>query len=1119
MASYLERQLSLSEGGGVYFEGARISPVKGKAILFVGLGGTGADALLRIKNQIKSRMILPRDDKGVITADVPSNIAFLAIDSDGDTERKTYGQVGFNEYGEDFQSIAVDDLPSVIASIHTGSDTVIKSWFDKGINAVAGKNGAGGIRQIGRLLLFKNISEVVGKIKNRIDDISDGTNGLWIFLVTGIAGGTGSGTFLDMAYLLRHVAKNVAFVANTQLFGYIVTPDVNERNGGDRDMLYSNGFACLKELDYWMSSDEHGKAFVQQYSPTLTVNMLAQPYDFCHIITAQDFKGNGISYNGALDAIAENIFAYVADDMGTDAGGNTTFDSMYSNIMRQMAVAGANGPFPGCYYYLSIGASMRRIPYGEIATLFAARTFAKLRGPIINRMPTSQEYLADEKSFGLDDTALRSFIMKGVVRNPVEDRDFKWQDIWGTQNIPLELQEKWLAHSQPTIKRQMANLPADKEGTFKEFFAKYVKDNTRGPCYVTRLLYSESNHCLIKVMEKLKLHYKELSEQCVAQSGDLKQAVDADFTAGRKVGVFGKKAATEQYLKSLKAYGENEMLWFQYRDLTAALGKLIERMQVYYDKLFGPLRDILQLLDKIFQENLNKLIAQEQHAADNQDNSILIRPLVFEEAHQTEVDAAVLSAAKGFAANLGQELIRWIGLDLNTLDSKVARRTNIGGSIAEYIEKHFEKLTSVSVEALLQEKLVPGETLDDVAKAMFVNLKNSAIPMFLPVPLHNNVGKRFFFASVPRNCANILAAKSSISKAVGGNPSFKDSAEKDKAYWVEVIACLPLFAFAKLETMEETYQRMMSDAKTRIGVHLQYDWYEKMPSPLPECAYQGAYRCESTVARNRRNRENYDICYREGALVYDAVKQCMVLNSAAAAPDLTSVYGTLEGRLNQINLIRDACWGDASVKTELPKLGTLYITEPITEAGVAANVRENVLRFHNICESLAEQAELLKVVNAERKKLEAVKYYVYACIADLFFSAGRTEIKLRRSPDDYAPVFIYDKNAGKTHRDYWMYKSFLDIIDESWKENLDNQLRRVYEECDASQEMHDGVVERLNARVEKYNAELKLVSRERSRARADMVEELIAMEQFYNDCIEVCEAQKEILTPAEDELF
>ena len=56
-------ELSLSKNGGVYYEGTRVTPTQ-DPILFVGLGGTGVDAILRIKNEVQTRMPLPKNSDG-----------------------------------------------------------------------------------------------------------------------------------------------------------------------------------------------------------------------------------------------------------------------------------------------------------------------------------------------------------------------------------------------------------------------------------------------------------------------------------------------------------------------------------------------------------------------------------------------------------------------------------------------------------------------------------------------------------------------------------------------------------------------------------------------------------------------------------------------------------------------------------------------------------------------------------------------------------------------------------------------------------------------------------------------------------------------------------------------
>lgn len=77
--SLLEQALSLGQNGGIYYAGARVAPEEKQAVLFVGLGGSGADALIRIKDQITNRMILPTDESNTPVADTPKILDFWKL--------------------------------------------------------------------------------------------------------------------------------------------------------------------------------------------------------------------------------------------------------------------------------------------------------------------------------------------------------------------------------------------------------------------------------------------------------------------------------------------------------------------------------------------------------------------------------------------------------------------------------------------------------------------------------------------------------------------------------------------------------------------------------------------------------------------------------------------------------------------------------------------------------------------------------------------------------------------------------------------------------------------------------------------------------------------------------
>ncbi|MDR0949093.1 MAG: tubulin-like doman-containing protein, partial [Lachnospiraceae bacterium] len=204
----LEEQLLLSKGGGIYYDAARVEADPTVASLFIGLGGTGADMLIRIKNEVTRRMVLPQND-GKIMSDTPNNVGFLAIDTDESTQKKTWGVASFDRFGSEYCSIAVTNLPVVVASRIQEAEqgNPVWDWYD-GIEPVLANAGAGGYRQIGRLMLFDNVKIVYDSIRNKMNSLMrSGATHANVFIVAGIAGGTGSGTFIDIAYLVRECLR------------------------------------------------------------------------------------------------------------------------------------------------------------------------------------------------------------------------------------------------------------------------------------------------------------------------------------------------------------------------------------------------------------------------------------------------------------------------------------------------------------------------------------------------------------------------------------------------------------------------------------------------------------------------------------------------------------------------------------------------------------------------------------------------------------------------------------------------------------------------------------------------------------------------------------------------
>jgi len=76
-----------------------------------------------------------------------------------------------------------------------------KDWLDKSIQPRTGIDGAGGIRQVGRFMLFQKADDLYQKLQETIKTLRQGYNNnteMNVFIFSGISGGTGAGIFLEV---------------------------------------------------------------------------------------------------------------------------------------------------------------------------------------------------------------------------------------------------------------------------------------------------------------------------------------------------------------------------------------------------------------------------------------------------------------------------------------------------------------------------------------------------------------------------------------------------------------------------------------------------------------------------------------------------------------------------------------------------------------------------------------------------------------------------------------------------------------------------------------------------------------------------------------------------------
>ncbi|HFI2691049.1 TPA: tubulin-like doman-containing protein [Streptococcus suis] len=346
------------------------SHVTNTPTLIIGVGGTGIKALVKTKHLYKTRY------------KESNHLYFYGIDTDenakGINEKSTLQETHLED--EEFFHLDSQAL-SEMRHPHRWTDE-IRGFMPDQVTFNPGRQGSGGYRLAGRFHLFKHINALADQLRKiikqlisctRVDPYETPIN---IMILTGIAGGTGSGCSLDIAYLLRAIlSRDFHLDANQySMNGYIILPDVNALDA-DTPYLGQNGYAYLKELDYLNSLRENGERFEQTYTDHYRYSGDDAPF-VPYLFSSEDAEGHvhPQGFDRVLGIVSESIIEFISDSI--DENGQNT-QSILSNIDRNLVV-GVNWNDIECKNYRTFGAASYRLPLQEMTQYLFGLTFETL---------------------------------------------------------------------------------------------------------------------------------------------------------------------------------------------------------------------------------------------------------------------------------------------------------------------------------------------------------------------------------------------------------------------------------------------------------------------------------------------------------------------------------------------------------------------------------------------------------------------------------------------------------------------------------------------------------------------------------------------------------------------
>ncbi|MEN5395025.1 tubulin-like doman-containing protein [Stenotrophomonas sp. TWI377] len=313
--------------------------------LFIALGGTGMKVNIRLRRRILNA-IWGGNAKVENVADFPV-AQFINFDLDA------------GEVTQDGKSVKTDVLAEQVAftpeekiierldlNKYTQSDDELRrhrevaEWFPLTperirLLGVDPSKGAGQIRALSRLYFFDKYPVIRDKLRDKIETLLSNIGaradklkklGLEVepgkvrVVITGsAAGGTGSGSFLDMGYLAKAILKEKNVEGKVDLYmvlpgGFITTTNP--------DRIQANGYAALMELETAL----RGNVLVKHWDASDNLHIDSRPYDDVYIV-------DNTNVAMAKTSEQEDIYEMLSDVFFTDF---TSQD--FANRKRSVAV-------------------------------------------------------------------------------------------------------------------------------------------------------------------------------------------------------------------------------------------------------------------------------------------------------------------------------------------------------------------------------------------------------------------------------------------------------------------------------------------------------------------------------------------------------------------------------------------------------------------------------------------------------------------------------------------------------------------------------------------------------------------------------------------------------------
>ena len=327
--------------------------------LLIGVGGTGQKILLDVRQRLLQKY------GGLEKLPI---VSFLLLDTD---------QAIFTKNPNYSDAANLDNADKVHCTVH-GVENLrktlreyphLREWLDPRTLSGDIHQGAGAVRARGRLAFFWNYDTISKRLQEEYTEITKDASkaiaiknglqvseGVTVYIVGSLLGGTGSGMFLDLAYTVKQLFKTQRMLEIIGIFS--IPPNTSAVAVDNRP----NAYASLLELNHYT---DNSTTFTAQYKPDQpAVENADPPFRYTYLVDTSSPTSNLGSVDKLVEMVGHSIFLDLTSEFQRQKRSNRDNFDQFLTVQDDL----------GCpQNYMSMGLSAIHFPKEKVLTACASR--------------------------------------------------------------------------------------------------------------------------------------------------------------------------------------------------------------------------------------------------------------------------------------------------------------------------------------------------------------------------------------------------------------------------------------------------------------------------------------------------------------------------------------------------------------------------------------------------------------------------------------------------------------------------------------------------------------------------------------------------------------------------